>query len=235
VAPYSGVVPPAIFGAIGTVILPPVVFTLMVFDSKDAMNQTGFEDPFGDGVNAQGSVTLNTRLFDRSSKHTATATWSSQDGVDLNDLSQLALPPGSPRTLSTTKNRWFGSYAFEQTLWRSDTDPKKAIGLFGKVELADGNPNPMRWSALGGLSGTSPIPGRGSDRFGAGFFYFGVSQDLKDGLRPLLRVRDEFGGEVFYNLAVTPWFLVTADLQVISPAFAADPAVFLGLRAQLKF
>ena len=102
------------------------------------------------------------------------------------------------------------------------------------MALSDGNPNPARWSSLGGLSGTSPIPGRGGDRFGVAAFYLGVSDDLKDGLRPV-RLGDEYGGEVFYNLAVTPWFRVTADLQVISPALGDSPVVLLGLRAQLRF
>lgn len=42
--------------------------------------------------------------------------------------------------------------------------------------------------------------------------------------------------EAFDNMAVTPWFLVTADLQVVSPLVASAPAaVMAGLRAQLKF
>jgi hypothetical protein len=45
---------------------------------------------------------------------------------------------------------------------------------------------------------------------------------------------DEDGGEMFYNLGVTLWLLVTADLQVISPVLGGSPVVLLGLRAQLK-
>ena len=39
---------------------------------------------------------------------------------------------------------------------------------------------------------------------------------------------------MFYNLTVTPWFIVTADLQVISPTLGDSPAVLPGRRAQLK-
>ena len=61
----------------------------------------------------------------------------------------------------------------------------------------------------------------------------GVSDDLKEGLRALY-LSDQYGGEMFYNLAVTPWLLVAADVQVTSPALGDSPVVLLGLRAQLK-
>jgi porin len=42
--------------------------------------------------------------------------------------------------------------------------------------------------------------------------------------------------EAFYNFAVTPWVRLTADLQVINPAAAAnDIAVVGGSRAQVIF
>ena len=45
----------------------------------------------------------------------------------------------------------------------------------------------------------------------------------------------EYGAEVFDNVAVTPWFRVTADLQVISPALTErTTAVIFGLRAQIR-
>ena len=233
VAPVSGIVPPAIFGAIGTVILPPAAITLMVYDPKNALNRTGFEDLFDDGVTLYGTFQLGTRWFQQSGKHLFNAAWSSQDKIDLRDLPYLLLPPGAADVLSTTNNRWYVSYAFEQTLWRIEKDSKRAVGLFGQVALSDGNPNPARWSALGSLSGTSPIPGRDGDRLGVAAFSLGVSNNLKDGLR-LDRLGDEYGEEVFYNLAVTPWFRVSGDLQVISPALGDSPVVLLGLRAQLR-
>jgi porin len=215
------------------VIVPPAAVTLMVYDPKNAMNQTGFEDPFEKGVTLNGSIQVGTRWFERSGKHIFTGAWSSRDGIDLGELQELFLPPGSADTLSTTANRWYVSYAFEQTLWRSDREPQRAVGLFGQAALSDGNPNPAHWSVLGGLSGTSLIPGRRNDRFGVAAFFYAFSDALKDGLRPV-RLGDEYGGEVFYNLAVTPWFRVTADLQVISPALGDSPVVLLGWRAQLK-
>jgi porin len=73
VAPASGIVPPAIFGAIGTVILPPMAATRMVYDPKNALNRTGFEDPFQEGVTVNGNIQVDTHWFQRSGKHILTA------------------------------------------------------------------------------------------------------------------------------------------------------------------
>ena len=193
VAPASGIVPPAIFGAIGTLIVPPAAVTLMVYDPKNALNRPAFEDLFEDGVTLYGSILIGTRWFERAGKHIFTGAFSTRDGIDLGDVPELFLPPGSADGLSTTKNRWYVSYAFEQTLWRSEQDPQKAVGLFGQVAFSDGNPNPARWSALAGLSRTSPIPGRDGDRFGVGVFYFSPVTTSRTASRPCASVTSTGG------------------------------------------
>jgi porin len=48
-------------------------------------------------------------------------------------------------------------------------------------------------------------------------------------------MRDESGLEAFYNIALTPWLLWTANVEYIHPSsgYHSD-AVFLGMRSQLK-
>ncbi len=42
--------------------------------------------------------------------------------------------------------------------------------------------------------------------------------------------------EAYYNIAVTPWFRVTADIQYVEPVRKdRDDATFIGLRTQMKF
>ncbi len=64
-----------------------------------------------------------------------------------------------------------------------------------------------------------------------------TSDDLLDGLSTLgLARKDEQGIEVFYNLAVTPWFRLTGDVQWIDPFDATkDDVVVTDLRAQTRF
>ena len=68
------------------------------------------------------------------------------------------------------------------------------------------------------------------DRFGIGYFYKGTSQALQDELAPFADLEDKSGMEMFYDFGVTPWFRVTADLQVVNPATGGfGDAVFAGL------
>jgi porin len=72
------------------------------------------------------------------------------------------------------------------------------------------------------------------DSFGVGIYHYGWSQGLSTAL--LTDVGPETGFEVFYNFAVTPWLIVTPDIQVIAPATAeADVFAVLGLRTVVKF
>lgn len=70
-----------------------------------------------------------------------------------------------------------------------------------------------------------------------GYFRYSLSNDLTDGLRPFgFDFGDEYGGELFYNAAITPWLRLTGDLQIIAPGNKnRDTAVLAGLRAQIKF
>jgi porin len=128
-------------------------------------------------------------------------------------------------------------YSVQQYLWEDPHTPGSGWGIFGQAGFSDGNPNPFRWMMLAGLGGIGIIPGRSLDRFGVAYFRYAFSNDLTNGLRLFrLDLGDEHGGELFYNAAVTPWFRLSGDLQIIRPGnHSRDTAMFTGLRAQIKF
>ena len=117
-------------------------------------------------------------------------------------------------TSAPKEGSWALGYNFDQAFYVSPDDPRKRWGVFGNLGIADDNPSPVRWIANAGLAGTSPISGRTSDTFGAGYFYTGVSGALKDLAPVLLPLGNEQGAELYYNIAVTPWCHVTPDLQL---------------------
>ena len=80
------------------------------------------------------------------------------------------------------------------------------------------------------------IPGREKDQWGVGYYYLKLSDDLPRVLRNRLVLDHDQGGELFYNIVVTPWLHLTPDLQIISPARKdTDAAVVLGLRMKVDF
>jgi porin len=232
-APISGVTPPYIFGAIGTLETEPAKFTFMAYDPRNAQGTAVLDDPFGKGVVLSVIGTVPVTVAGRDGWQTLRVAYSTQDGFDFNDIPQLILPPET-RDIETKEGSWYVGYSFQQYLIQDPNDRSRGWGVFGYAAISDGNPNPIEWAAFGGLGGNSLIPGRPDDRFGVAYFYYGLSGSLKDGLDGFgFDYRDESGIEVFYNAAITPWFRVSGDLQVIQPSNGDETAVFLGLRGQL--
>jgi porin len=112
-------------------------------------------------------------------------------------------------------------------------DEERGMGVFARLGLADGNPNPVRWHGALGLGGNGLLPSRERDRWGCGLYY----QDLADGvLAENLQLGSEWGGEVFYNVAVTSWMNLTLDAQIIDSALPqVGTVVVLGTRVGIRF
>lgn len=231
VAPPSGVVPPVIMGAVVNYRVAPYTLTFMVFDPLDRTDDYWPDNLFSEGVNLSLGVTWAGKLFDRPSSIGLTGTYSTEDKVDLGDI-------GLPPDLQTkTKNDSYNiSLNMSHLLLKSATHPSQGLGIYGKAAVADGNPNPIKRSFIGGFAGHRLVPGRPDDIFGIGYFYYDFSDDLKSAVQPLLDFDQEQGIELFYTLAITPWFRVTADLQWIEPANGNnDDAWIGGLRTNIRF
>jgi porin len=98
--------------------------------------------------------------------------------------------------------------------------------------LQDANPNPLHWIVSCGIGGNSPLRGREADRFGIGWYYGVASPELG----PFFNPNNGTGMEMFYNMAVTRWFQLTPDLQIINGGISrADTADVFGLRGNLIF
>ena len=98
-----------------------------------------------------------------------------------------------------------------------------------------------------GIGGKGFFSSRPYDQFGIGYYYLDIeSPTLQGPLQTRSFLRDEWGFEAFYNVALTPWLLLTPDIQVIGPTQkqrivglrsreSVDTAAVLGFRVQLVF
>ena len=212
--------------------------TLTVYDTHDATTTTGFENAFDDGAIFYPTVTLPTTFFDMPGHHSLWGAYSSGRYAIVSPQSLNQIPPVLQVPPPTTLERgsWWITYLFDQALWVDPTDPMRSWGVFGNFGVSDGKPNPIEWSAILGVGGSSPIPGRELDTFGIAYYYLGFSDDFKEVARAITPVRNERGLELFYNVGLTPWCHVTTDLQVITPLLErADTSLVLGLRAKIDF
>lgn len=212
------------------------VFALSVFDTRDAADTSVFDDLFGNGAVIFGTYFLATNFRGLPGHQGIEGAYSSgsytniQGSPYLDPLEGLVIPSERKR------GSWAIGYLFDQALWVSPDNPKKVWGVFGRLGIADDNPNPIRWTAMAGISGTSPIRGRSNDTFGIGYFRLGISNTLKQSAFPITPLRDEQGVEIYYNARITPWCQVTPDLQIVEPLQQrANTAVLFGLRARVDF
>jgi porin len=218
------------------------------------VNKSGFEEPFANGVTIRASVDFPVTIGRLSGRQGFVALYSTEPGTDLSDIGDTFLPPFPPDYPDIKDGRYYFAYSFDQTLYKVSENSKEGFGIFGQFGISDGNPSKLYWSALVGIGGTGLIPGRSRDNWGIAYYYDTPSPDLKESLSPsrtrrpnapsrdlqkplspLRTIRGEQGLEIFYNFAVTPWFTVGADLQVIRPFVEKDTAILFGLRSVIRF
>jgi porin len=157
----------------------------------------------------------------------------------------LLVPAPPPNRESSS---WALSYSFDQYFWQPDGDPKHGIGLFFGFGASDGNPNPIQYSFITGIGGKGVVPARPDDTFGLGI----ARTQFSSAFLPLLRqqlnlgLQREDAIEMYYNAAVTQWFNLTADLQIVNPGIKkalngvgqlanVDTAVVVGARFRVRF
>jgi porin len=112
----------------------------------------------------------------------------------------------------------------------------EGIGAFLRFHYAPEDRNLFNTFVSGGINGRGVIPTRPLDRYGIGFYALFQSDDFKND--PILgdRLEDEWGMEIFYNLAITPWLQFSPSVQYIdSGQVDVDHSVVVTTRLQLYF
>jgi len=219
-APPSGVLPPVIIGAVFNYRITPYTLTFMLYDPNDRTGDYWPDNLLSDGVNLSLGGTWSGEAFSRHSSINLTGIYSTAEKVDL---SEIALPP-ELRT-QVKDGAYSVSCAISHLMLESSTHPGQGLGFYGKGAVADGNPNPIEASFSGGFAGHRLVPGRPHDTFGVGYYHYDFSDDLRSAVATTVALENEQGVEVFYNLAATPWFRITADLQWIDPANGENDAL----------
>ncbi len=225
VAPPSGVLPPTIFGAIVQHKYANIDFTLMVYDPNDRTEEYLPNTLFDDGVNL--SLALKT-TFDKTTV-SINGIYSTKEG---NDLSTIMREDENiePKTLGSSYNL---SLQVSHLFYDNSIEN---FGIYGKVNLSDGNPNLIKASFIGGVSAKGILFNRPNDSYGLGYFYYAWSPDLQEALVETKSIGDESGVEVYYNYELNKHIHISADMQYINTSFTDDDnALIFGIRTNVGF
>lgn len=216
-----------------------MLFNFMVRDPDD--HSTTWDTPFEHGVLLTALGRLPVEPMGLPGHEVIGVSWSSRKYTEL-ERGSLIVVPGQGIVAPQKSGSWAVYYNFDQYLWVNPRNPNVGLGVFGMTGISDGNPNPIRWNVTVGVGGNNPIALREADTFGVGYFHLGVSSDLKNLLSGPAAVgrqlaqRDEQGVELFYNITLTPWCHLTADLQIVQPSTKSlETTVLPGMRLKIDF
>ncbi|MBW2242471.1 MAG: carbohydrate porin [Deltaproteobacteria bacterium] len=225
---------PMVTLAAGAIFVPNdwILGSLMLMDTEESSGHNPFDT--NEGTTLATEWTIKHELGGESGGQVIGLIYSfDTDFVAIGEDPRDNIPnTGVPATDDDVLAVYYNVY---QYVW-SEGDRK--WGVFGRFGFTDGEAI-FDWDMSVGVGGKGMFSSRPNDTFGLGYYYTKPSDAAP--LR-LLGLDDEQGMEAWYNFEITPWFHLTADLQVIDPgqegtplSAGADTAWVLGLRTRLNF
>jgi porin len=184
--------------------------------STGKASTSGFDDLDANNLTVAGEGRVRTDFFGFTGHQLFGATFSNRKFTSIDQNARFIFENGA---FDGKKGSWNVYYNFDQYLYEPKKGSGEGIGVFGRFGASDGDPNFMHYFYSLGVGGKGVIPSRSNDRYGFGFYYIDVNNPELQGLfRGIKLLRDEYGFEAFYNVAITPWLLLTPDIQVVRGA-----------------
>ncbi len=213
--------------------------TFAVLQANGNSKEIGFADLDDDALSFLAQGRMRTGFFGLTGHQLVGGLFSNKTFTSLDQRIGFIVDNGR---LETEDDSWAVFYNFDQFLYEIDKNAGRGAGIFARFGASDGDPNLMEYFVSAGFGGTGMLSSRPHDRFGIGYYYISISNPTFQGpLTSRSFLQDEHGFEIFYNVAITPWLLLTPDLQVIRGAqkerlgsgAKVDTATILGFRLQL--
>ncbi|HEY5974444.1 MAG TPA: carbohydrate porin [Geobacteraceae bacterium] len=234
----------------GVIFLPTkdpndVLITFSAVSAVGSADRAGFNELDGNAMTYALEGRLRTDFFGMTGHQLAGVVYSSKDIVAIDQ--RLNLAPGS-NTIERKPDTKAFYYNFDQYLYEPSKGSGKGLGIFGRFAATDGNPNFMQYFMSLGVGGKGVMANRPHDSFGVGWYYLDINHPSFTGpVANRTPLRNEQGVEAYYSAALTPWALVTPDIQYVHGAAVKkiallpadrkdiDDSITMGLRLQLLF
>ena len=242
VNPVALMVPYSTLGT-GLIILPTAdpkkaIITFTVLSATGKASTTGFNNMNGALFAGQGRV--RTGFFGLTGHQLVGALYSNKPYTSVDQRLDFILA----QKLRKRDGSWSVYYNFDQFLYETNKGEDRGIGLFGRFGASKGDPVPVQYFYSAGVGAKGLMASRALDQFGIGYYYSSINNPtLQLATSTISFLRDEWGFEAYYNAALTPWLLLTPDVQVIGPAQKkqianrrfVETGTVLGVRLQLLF
>jgi porin len=191
------------------------ILSFLVFQTNGQANTSGFSDLDGNQLTFSSEGRIRTNFFGLTGHQLVGQTFSNKKFVSIDQRLGNVLESGS---LSGKKGSWTIYYNFDQYLYEPKKGADQGVGIFGRFGATDGNPNFMHFFYSLGV-GAKGMLSRPHDQFGLGWYLIDVNNPTLQGVfRTAKLLRDEYGFEAYYNLAIAPWAQLTPDIQIVRGA-----------------
>ena len=210
----------------------------MVVDPERTARTTGFDTGLHGSANVRtfGELGLVPEIDSPNGKllgHYRFGTW-----YDPVEKSEFRNTFGGLLATQTATGDWGFYFGFDQVCWKENPDPSdhQGLSIFARYGYAHDDVNRFEqfWSLGGQITGL--VEGRDDDRLGLGFAQAIQSDEYKDAINP--RANRETVYELYYAYQLTPWCVITPDLQFITNPGGDkddDDAFVAGVRVRLWF
>ena len=206
----------------GLIVLPTkdpkeAIVSVLVLQANGKPNTSGFGDLDGNKLTLAAEGRVRTDFFNLTGHQLFGTTFSNKKFTSIDQrLDRDTIQNG---TLKAEKGSWLLYYNFDQYLYEPKKGVDQGVGLFGRLGVADGNPNFMKFFSSFGVGGKGVFDSRPRDQFGLGYYFINIANPTIQGpLQTRSLLRDEYGFEAYYNFAITPWLILTPDIQIIRGA-----------------
>jgi porin len=195
-------------------------------------------------ANLYAATLLSYQVQDLPGKFFPQYSWSNRAQIDRRDpfgiLSPASVPnavgallgasPTAGLPVNYRTGSWFSIANLSQYLFvKNDPatideklkngQPLRGFGVFSRVGYGPPETSTLTWDASVALFARGLMDSRPDDSFGVGFFYNGVSNDVKNSISRLTQgtssAADEQGVELFYDFAITPAVRLVPSYQYI--------------------
>jgi porin len=193
------------------------------------------QDSFDDGVWMAGWHRFLWKLEDKPGYFLVFAAGSTREQPS-NDPRDVILIPGVGLVDTDEEKPWdIAMYAY-QVFWQAENDPNRKATIFIGGTVGPDNPQFAQYHVFAAIEAHGPMGSRPQDRMGVSFWKNWLSDDYKQLVRPVANLRDLYGFELYYNIAINKWLHVTPDLQFIKNEVKGnDLAIVPGIRAVIDF
>jgi len=153
-----------------------------------------------------------------------------------NDPHDIIHIPGQGIESTKQLKPWDIALYFSQELWQAEGNPDRKVTLLTGGTVGPDNPQFAQFNFFANVETFGLVNSRPHDRMGMAGWWIGLSPQYKDLVSPVADLRNPYGFEVYYNIAINKWAHLTADLQLAKNEWAADNvAVIPGVRLVIDF